>query len=60
MKHSKSKCPTCGFDSEDVCDEIDIGVGLMTHFLYCECPNCGPWVPPINPEWGKLGPEHDM
>jgi len=34
-------CPKCGGPAEILQDEVDIGVGLLTHIYGAECDACG-------------------
>jgi len=39
------KCPLCGEESKlDSCDEVDIGVGVITGNELWDCPDHGRWA----------------
>ncbi len=47
---SETKCPECGReDAELVVDEVDIGIGVMSHPRYIFCLKCGEVSLPEDP-----------
>ncbi len=34
-------CPDCKTTLEEVKEEVDIGVGTLTHLIGYDCPKCG-------------------